>query len=213
MLSNNSAIKNSVYEKAQEQGQQLLRQTVIDTAERLLIEKGPDALKVRALTDELGCSTKIIYTMFGGKDGLANALYTRGMTLLREALERIPVTSSPADYLNKISWGYWDFANKYPGYYRLLFGHSLAGFKPDEANTHLSQTVFSKIVEELIRFREAGLVFTDDPVLTATTLSSILHGVVIFNLDGYYANCSFSASQVFELTLKMFITELISGGR
>ena len=55
-----------------------LRQRVLDVACRLLMNAGPESLTVRRIAAEADCPTTVIYTMFGGKEGLAEALYLEG---------------------------------------------------------------------------------------------------------------------------------------
>jgi AcrR family transcriptional regulator len=38
----------------------------------------------------VGCSTTVLFTMFGGKEGLADALYREGFERLTRRLERVP---------------------------------------------------------------------------------------------------------------------------
>ncbi|MFD0660124.1 TetR/AcrR family transcriptional regulator [Thermocatellispora tengchongensis] len=67
----------TAYEKAQLAGQNAVRTAILDAAIRLLADEGPAALTVRRISGDVGCSTKVIYTMFGGKDGLVEALWRR----------------------------------------------------------------------------------------------------------------------------------------
>ena len=74
------------YSEVKLQQQQVLRKNVIDAACLLLLEEGPESVTVRRVAQKLNCSTKIIYSMFGNKDGLANEMYLDGCRLLAETL-------------------------------------------------------------------------------------------------------------------------------
>lgn len=198
----------TTYEAARQQGQEILRRSVIDAAKRLLVQSGPEALKVRNIAAELGCSTKVIYTMFGDKDGLANALYAEGIEILRTALEQVPVTTDPVEYLNNVGWGYWNFALKYPDYYRVMFGNAIPGFTPNRPNIELTDTAFAMMVREIGRFMETGSIVAADAYVTAKALWAILHGVVILNLDHYFDDMPGVNIKVLELNLKMITNEL-----
>src|SRR5690348_17054545 len=78
------------HQQAREYGHELLRRNVIEAASRLLMEEGAEALTVRRIAQMLSCSTKIIYTMFKGKDGLADALYLEGCTRLQQIIGQVP---------------------------------------------------------------------------------------------------------------------------
>lgn len=53
------------------------RDTVIETASRLVEEHGPDALTMRRLSDELGVAVTAIYWHVGNRDALLDALVDR----------------------------------------------------------------------------------------------------------------------------------------
>ena len=54
------------------------RRQVVEAAARVLAEDGPHGLSLRRIAAEAGASTQIVYTLFGGKPGLADALYGEG---------------------------------------------------------------------------------------------------------------------------------------
>src|SRR5918993_359272 len=74
------------YERAQHKGQEALRRALLDAASGLLLEEGPGALTMRRVAGAGGCSTTVLYTMFGGKEGLADALYREGFERLGHPL-------------------------------------------------------------------------------------------------------------------------------
>jgi AcrR family transcriptional regulator len=78
------------YELAQQQGQDVLRRTLLDVASRLLVGEDPQALTMRRVAATVGCSTTVLYTAFGSKDGLAEALFLEGFQRLRRRLEAVP---------------------------------------------------------------------------------------------------------------------------
>ena len=85
----------SPYELAQRQGQDVLRRTLLDAASRLLVAEGPQALTMRRVAAAVGCSTTVLYTAFGSKDGLADALFLEGFQRLRRRLEAVPSGGDP----------------------------------------------------------------------------------------------------------------------
>src|SRR5438105_9415646 len=61
------------------------RRPVLESAARLLAEEGPHGLSLRRIAAEAGGSTQLVYTLFGGKPGLADALYAEGFGRLSAA--------------------------------------------------------------------------------------------------------------------------------
>jgi AcrR family transcriptional regulator len=69
---------------------------LLEAAERTAQATGLDGLSVRKLADDVGTSTRAVYTLFGSKDGLVVALGTRAFTMLGEAIAELPATEDPA---------------------------------------------------------------------------------------------------------------------
>lgn len=77
------------------------RVVLLDAAERMVANQGLAGMSLRALTNEVGTTTRAVYSIFGSKDGLIGALGARTFDLLALALEALPVTSDPAaDLIN-----------------------------------------------------------------------------------------------------------------
>src|SRR6202167_5821096 len=60
---------------------------LLAAAEAVLAREGPGGLTVRAVAAEAGISPMGVYNHLGGKDGLIEALLTRGFHQLRAAVE------------------------------------------------------------------------------------------------------------------------------
>lgn len=54
--------------------------------------EGLGGLSVRVLADEVGTTTRAIYSLFGSKDGLVASLGARTFDLLGAAVEALPTT-------------------------------------------------------------------------------------------------------------------------
>ena len=81
------ATEQSAYARARQEGQLAVRRALLDAASRLLVEEGPQALSMRRVAAAAGCSTTVLYTLFGGKEGLADALYREGFARLTAAIQ------------------------------------------------------------------------------------------------------------------------------
>src|SRR5207248_11066416 len=93
------------YELAQARGQEALRTSLLEVAAELLSTEGPAALTMRRISAEAGCSTTVLYKQFGGKDGIAHALYLEGFARLRKRLEAVP-EGEPAEHLAALGRAY-----------------------------------------------------------------------------------------------------------
>jgi AcrR family transcriptional regulator len=98
------------------------RQALLDAAEHLIDEHGPDAASVRAVADTVGTTTRAVYSVFGSKDGLLAALATRLFEALGEAIDAVPVTDDPvADVVEASLLGFRRTALEHPSLYSLVF--------------------------------------------------------------------------------------------
>lgn len=97
-------------------------ETLLDVAEALLAEGGPDSVSVRAVADATGTTTRAVYSVFGSKDGLIYGLCRRAYTLLAERVEALPVTADPlADLVAVGTDAFRSFALDHPQLFRMTF--------------------------------------------------------------------------------------------
>lgn len=191
----------STHEQARAQGHELLQRNVVEVASRLLMEEGPDALTVRRVAQLLRCSTKIIYTLFAGKDGLANALYIEGCTRLRRALTAVAQAAEPQMYLQGIAWAYWRFAQTNPAYYGILFDGALPKFQPTQSSKQVMTGALEEIARVLQTYMDQGLLPARDPEMLTRAIWAPLHGVVSLALLGHLSSQA-EAEQIFAGTIQ-----------
>src|SRR5215813_7686852 len=72
------------------------REALLSAAENLVERGGIGALSVRALADEIGTTTRAVYSTFGSKEGLLSALAKRSFDMLHDAIAELPQTKDPA---------------------------------------------------------------------------------------------------------------------
>ncbi len=72
------------------------RAALLEAAERLVAANGVRGLSVRGLADEVGTTTRAIYSLFGSRDNLVAELGAKAFTLLGDAVAALPTTDDPA---------------------------------------------------------------------------------------------------------------------
>lgn len=98
------------------------RAALLAAAERLIDEEGPDAAGVRSVADEVGTSTRAVYSVFGSKRGLLEALATRFFEELHAAIDAVPLTDDPAaDLVEAGMQAFRRTVMTHPSLYRLVF--------------------------------------------------------------------------------------------
>ncbi|SNQ51168.1 conserved hypothetical protein [Frankia canadensis] len=98
------------------------RLALLDAAERLIERDGPDAASVRAVADAVGTTTRAVYSVFGSKDGMLEALAIRLFDVLIAAIDACPRTDDPVDDLITASLaGFRRTSIDHPALYSLVF--------------------------------------------------------------------------------------------
>ena len=98
------------------------RSVLLHAAAAMLSEAGPSALTIRRLADAVNASTKVIYTYFGGKDGLFEALYLHSFAGLTRIFKDQSAEPNPLIRLHKMAMAYREFAIQEPALYNVMFG-------------------------------------------------------------------------------------------
>jgi AcrR family transcriptional regulator len=191
------------FRQAQDELRVSLRQGMLDAASRLLVEEGAAALTVRKVAEAVNCSTTLLYSIFGGKDGLSNALYLEGFARFKQDfaafqnnLSASNLSANKADASNTGAQGidrlwlyaasYHDYARRNPSYYMVMFGDAIAGFVPPLESRTAAWESFTPLIAEFEQCMQQGSLPASNPGMAARLLWSAMHGVISLELKGYY---------------------------
>jgi AcrR family transcriptional regulator len=137
---------------------EVTRQALSAAAEQLVAEGGPEALTVRAAAEQVGTTTRAVYSLFGSKNGLVDALAQRAFELLQQGLDGLPQTDDPAADLVEVGCGVFrPFVLEHPSLFRIAFQRIVPGL---QAGTELSQARQGALVRlqaRIERLEQAGL--------------------------------------------------------
>lgn len=99
-----------------------MRASLLHAAEKLVNDQGVHALSVRAVADEVGTTTRAVYSLFGSKAGLLEALAIRLFELLTDAIAQIELTDDPIfDVVTASVEGFRRVALEHSSLYNLVF--------------------------------------------------------------------------------------------
>ncbi|WP_233573673.1 TetR/AcrR family transcriptional regulator [Amycolatopsis panacis] len=156
------------------------RRRFLDAALAVLTDRGVAGLTVRGVAERAGASTITVYTRFGGRVGLLDALYERAFDLLREDLQAVPPETDDgiADLL-EVAQAYRRFAMASPARYGLMFERSVHDYDPDPAlRAGVVATTFVEFVTKINRVSPPGVSARDCAYLLWTSM----HGLVSVEL-------------------------------
>ncbi len=133
------------------------RQRLLAAASRLLQEEGPHALSNRRIAEAAGCTTMAIYSRFGSKLGLVDALYREGLDVLEENQRGVAeARPDPVEALVALTLAYRKTARERPGHYAILFGNPVPGFTPSPQSAARGLEAFARLEAAVERCRAAG---------------------------------------------------------
>lgn len=150
------------------------RQRILDAALEVLRSKGSAAFTVRNVATAAGCSTTGVYTWFGGKPGLVEAIFVNGFRSFGAALAA--VYDDPDPKAPGRAYRSWALAN--PTQYLVMFGGAVPGWEPSEEAMVVAGEAFERLVTST---EEAN---PDDARAEAMYLWATMHGYVMLELVG-----------------------------
>ena len=164
------------------------RRQVVEAAARVLAEDGPHGLSLRRIAADAGASTQIVYTLFGGKPGLADALYGEGFRRLsaqmQAALEQSPRPGDP-ERVKALGRAYLAFARAEPAFYAVMFGRAIAGFTPTrDTRAYGRGCTFGLVVQEVQYCLDAGTLAGGSAEDLARVCWATVHGVSALEAAG-----------------------------
>ncbi len=168
-----------------------LRESLLRAAERTIATEGYQALRARALAEEVGCAVGAIYNVFPDLDALALAVKSRIIDVIDGALAQAVATAavkgaSPEQAairrLLALAHAYLRFAVDHAARWRMLFEYRVAPGNPLPAwYVDRLATVFVH-VDEPLRVLVPGLA-DDRRDQLGRALFSAVHGVVVLGLE------------------------------
>jgi len=205
------------FRQAQEDLRATLRQGMLDAATRLLTEEGPAAMTVRRVADAVNCSTTLLYSLFGGKDGLANELYLEGFARLKEEFrleqERAAVRKEDMSGLAPLRLYariYHQYARRNPSYYMVMFGDAIAGFVPPVESRKQAWESLAVLIDTFEACMKSGALPASNPTAAARLLWAAMHGAVSLELKGYYLKTE-RADELFDAAVNAVLLSLRMG--
>ena len=158
------------------------RRALLDAASALLAEEGPDALSVRRIATRAGCSTMLVYSRLGGKQGVVDALWVEGFRRLAAQVRAVRSTADPIDDLRRCARAYRKFAIANPTYYAVMFDRAVPDFTPSQDAGRFGSETLDVLAERVQRAMDAGVFAPANARQVAASLWAANHGLVSIEL-------------------------------
>jgi AcrR family transcriptional regulator len=161
------------------------RAALVAAAEDLVAAGGPPALSVRAVAHAVDTTTRAVYSLFGSKDGLVDALAEQAFRYLGDGLAETPETDDPAaDLVELGATMYRRFVRDHPSLYRIAFQRIVPDFDLSPELAGVRRRVWLQLEARFVRLKEAGLMDDRSVTEAAVEFNAMCEGLANAELRG-----------------------------
>jgi AcrR family transcriptional regulator len=182
---------------------------LLNAAERLVGAHGVGALSVRAVSAEVGTTTRAIYSVFGSKDDLVAALAARTFDMLGAAVAALPRTSDPAqDLIDAGAIAFRNLAIDHPVLFALGIQRVDHGSDHDHRIEAAAHGAWSQLRERVARLPAVSDGNDAQINRVATAFHALCEGLAALELRGVIT--SSTADELWRDALAALVTGLVS---
>lgn len=161
------------------------RVALLAAAEQLIERHGADAASVRAVADAAGTTTRAVYSVFGSKEGLLEALAARLFEMLSDAIDACPSTDDPiADVVTVSLDGFRRTALEHPALYGLVFLRVVPGLRLGREFAEVAAGSFGRLEARLARLDAGAGLGGMTTTNAANAVHALTEGLATMELRG-----------------------------
>lgn len=186
-----------------------LHAQVMEACDAWLQENPAHTLSLRALAREVGCAPSTLLKLYGSFGNLLQHVNIETLARLRTVIEPLIGEATPEQRLKSLARAYWQFAQREPFRWRLLFDYPLAQEgELDQRQSDMIEALFLRVEATLREYQPA----LDDPEARrlGRTLWGSVHGLVQLGLNerlGYWQGQQLEVGEL----LDQLLTTLLAG--
>jgi AcrR family transcriptional regulator len=159
------------------------REALLAAAENLVERGGISALSVRAVADEIGTTTRAVYSTFGSKEGMLAALAKRSFDMLHDAIAALPHTKDPArDLVQAALTVFRPMAVEHPSLVQIAFLRAAPDVPLGPDVTEAAQAGYELLGERVKRLADAGLLGGRDARTATREFNAMCFGMAVTEL-------------------------------
>lgn len=177
------------------------RRTILDAALTVLDRDGEARFTVRSVAAEAGCSTTGVYTWFGGKGGLVDAIFVEGF----ESFDAALAPAYAADDIVAAGAAYRTWALGNCTHYLVMFGRAVPDHVPGDDAMLRGDASFVNLQGLLERLG------APDAFEWAFHVNATAHGYVMSELTGMAPAPQEDLDRLYDLGVRRAIAPLLGG--
>jgi AcrR family transcriptional regulator len=194
----------SSYQEARERGQQALVDSLLKVAGEILVQEGAHSLSMRRVAQAAGCSTTVLYTLFGSKNGIIDALFVEGFQRLGQAHAALAPSDDPLQWIMNLCRVYRQVALANPMHYSIMFGNAIPGFEPSANSLLEASKALQPLMDAIQLAMDQGALDVLDAEEFSIELWSVAHGFVSIELARMHKYPD-RAQAMYEATLRRLL--------
>lgn len=175
---------------------------ILDAALTVLARDGEGAFTVRNIAGEAGCSTTGVYTWFGGKAGLVDAIFVEGF----ESFDAALAPAYASGNLEAAGRAYRRWALDNPTHFLVMFGRAVPDVSPGDAALARGYQSFERLVDHVHAVRPD--LPRSEAFDWAYHVNATVHGYVMTELTGM-STAPDRAEELYELGLLRLVDPLL----
>jgi AcrR family transcriptional regulator len=156
-----------------------LRQRLLEAATDLMAVDGPD-FSLRPLVASVGTSTSAVYSLFGSRGELLEAITLRAARSFVDSLQSVP-GGEPAQQIPALARTMRTWARENAAKFQVVFGRPEGSAAIDEARESTTEPLLSAVTLGV----ERGVLHGDPAVVTRSIFAAV-HGFISLELLGVY---------------------------
>jgi AcrR family transcriptional regulator len=153
-------------------------------AEQIVAEDGAGALSVRAVAEAATTTTRAVYSVFGSKDGLVDALAQTAFEFLFTEIEALPDTTDPVADLLDVGVVFRRLVHEHPALYRIAFQRVVPGLRSGPELSAARERAFAQLQGRIRRLEEGGLLGRTSLSDATIAFEAVMEGLANAELRG-----------------------------
>jgi len=162
-----------------------LRETLLVRTAEAVAGRGAAAVSLRDVAAAAETSTTAVYSLFGNKEALLQAVLVRAFEQFAEAQEEVPVTEDAVADILALGATYVAWALDHPAWYSVMFGGPLVGITRREEVEGVADRAMASLRSAVERGLAAGRLREAAPETIAVSLWAQVHGLSTLALAGH----------------------------
>lgn len=154
-----------------------LRQDLLAVTADLVDRDGPARVTLRDVAAAAGTSTSAVYSLFGGKSQLLNAVINDGFRSFQDSQEK-----AAAAGLQGLGLAYRAWALEHRALYRLMFGGALAAYVDCQPSPDVAAEAMAPLINAVASAQATGQLLPLPAPMVAMAIWGQVHGLVSLEL-------------------------------